>query len=164
MDNCFTVLCWFLQNISMNEPYMYPCPLPSPSLSHSSRLLLSLSLNSLGHTANSHQLSSLHWSCMLLCYSIHIPSPLPPYSSHVYKSVLHVSVSIAILQLDSSVPSFQIPYVCVNIWYLLFSFWLASLSITGSRFIHFIKLTQMCSFLWLSKIPLYIHTVTPFII
>ena len=79
----------------------------------------------------------------------------------VHKSALYVSISTAALQIDSSVPSFQIPYVCVNIWYLLFSFWLASLSITGSRFIHFIKLTQMCSFLWLSKIPLYIHTVTP---
>ena len=36
MNNCFTVLCWFLPNISMNQPYVYPCPLrlelPPPSL------------------------------------------------------------------------------------------------------------------------------------
>ena len=23
-DNCFTVLCWFLANINMNQPQVYP--------------------------------------------------------------------------------------------------------------------------------------------
>ena len=28
-DNCFTILCWFLPYISMNQPQVYLCPLPS---------------------------------------------------------------------------------------------------------------------------------------
>ena len=43
----------------------------------------------------------------------------------------------------------QIPFVCVNIWYLFFSFWLTSHCITDSRFIHITKMTQFHSFLWL---------------
>ena len=41
------------------------------------------------------------------------------------------------------------------IWYLSFSFWLTSLCIIGSRFIHLIRnVIQMYSFLWLSNISL----------
>ena len=39
------------------------------------------------------------------------PSPSP--DSCVHNSVLHVCVSIDALQIGSSVPSFQIPYICV---------------------------------------------------
>ena len=49
-----------------------------------------------------------------------------------------------------------IPYICVNIWHLLFSFWLTSLCITSSRSIHFISTDSICSFVWLSNIPLHI--------
>ena len=33
VDNCFTVLCWFLPHINMNQPlaYIYPLPLEPPS-------------------------------------------------------------------------------------------------------------------------------------
>ena len=49
-DDCFTVLCWFLPNIHMNQPLVYLCPppswisLPSSSPPHPSRLLQSPSL------------------------------------------------------------------------------------------------------------------------
>ena len=35
-DNCFTILCWLLPSISMNQPWLYICPLPleSPTTSH----------------------------------------------------------------------------------------------------------------------------------
>ena len=33
-DNCFTVLCWFLLNINMNQPQVYICPLPLEPPSH----------------------------------------------------------------------------------------------------------------------------------
>ena len=49
--------------------------------------------------------------------------------------------------LGSSVPFFWIPYICVNIWYLLFSFWLTSLYIRGSRFIQ-LNTTDSNSFLF----------------
>ena len=43
-DNCFTMLCWFLPCINMNQPQIYICPLPPerpsrlPPQSHRSRL------------------------------------------------------------------------------------------------------------------------------
>ena len=46
-----------------------------------------------------------------------------------------IQFSTAALQINSSVPSFQIPYIYVSIPYLSFSFWLTSFCIKGSRFI-----------------------------
>ena len=51
-------------------------------------------------------------------------------------------------------------YICINIRYLFFSFWLTSLCITGSRFTHLTRTTQICFSLWLSNIPLYICTTS----
>ena len=34
MDNCFTVLCWFLPYINMNQSQVYICPLPFEPPSH----------------------------------------------------------------------------------------------------------------------------------
>ena len=65
-DNCFTILCWFLPYINMNQPQVYICALPlEPSShlsppSHPSRLSQNTGLSSLYHTANSHWLSILH--------------------------------------------------------------------------------------------------------
>ena len=57
--------------------------------------------------------------------SIHVPFSL--LSSHcVHRSILYVCFSIAALKINSSVPSLQIPYICVSIRYLYFSFWLTS--------------------------------------
>ena len=55
-----------------------------------------------------------------------------------------------------------IPYICVNIWDLFFSFWLISLCITGSRFIHLTRSDSNLLFFMLSNSPLciYIHTHT----
>ena len=55
------------------------------------------------------------------------PSPSP---SGVHKSVLCVCVSVPALPIGPSVPFFWIPYICINIWYLFFSFWLTSLCMT----------------------------------
>ena len=40
-DNCFTVLCWFLPNVHMNQQWLYVCPslVNLPPHSHSSPLL-----------------------------------------------------------------------------------------------------------------------------
>ena len=69
-DNYFTVLCWFLKNIDMNQSHVYlyllllepPSQsfLPSPSPSHRSRLSQNPWLSSLSQTANSCWLSILH--------------------------------------------------------------------------------------------------------
>ena len=54
-----------------------------------------------------------HQQCLMVSVSLHL-----------HKSVLYVFVSFGALQIGSSVLSFQIPCICVNMWYLLFSFWL----------------------------------------
>ena len=148
------MLCWFLPYLSINHLQVYVCPLPlgnslaPPSPSCPSRYLC-IRLSSLHHTANSHWLYILHMVIyMLQCYSQCVPvSPSPVVCASLS------SVSFAALQIGSSVPFFQIPQVCVNI-YLFFSFLLTSLVkqtlvLSTSR-----ELTQI---LRLSKIPLYIY-------
>ena len=88
-------------------------------------------------------------------------SVYPPFSFPccVHKSILHVSASIPVLQIGSSVPLFKIPYICVNIQYfslfvLLHSIWKTLGSSTS------LQKTQFHSFLWISNIPLYICTTT----
>ena len=90
------------------------------------------------------------WQCMFPCtFSIHPTlSFLPPH--RVHKSVLYVCISIAVLQIGSSLQSFYIPYICVNIQYLFFSFWLTSLCIIGFRFIHLIS-TDSHPFLFIAE-------------
>ena len=46
------------------------------------------------------------------------PSPSPTESKN---SVLYIHVSFAVLYIGSSLPSFYIPYICVNILYWCFS-------------------------------------------
>ena len=60
------------------------------------------------------------------------------------------------------IPIFLDSYKCINIKYLFFFFffWLTSLCMTRSRFIHITATTQFCSFLWLSNDRLYICTAT----
>ena len=80
--------------------------------------------------------------------SIHLPFFL--FSDLVQRSVLYVCFSIAALKINSSVPSPQIPYICVSIWYLHFSFWLTSLCIMGSSFVHLIR-TDSNAFLFMAE-------------
>ena len=108
------------------------------SQSLSSIFFLMLKLSHLRFPPNSPWLSVLYMVMyMSPCSSLSLLYPLLPPLCPV--SVLYVSLSIAVLQIGSSLQSFYIPYVCVNIQYLFFSFWLTSLCIIGSRFIHLIK-------------------------
>ena len=59
------------------------------------------------------------------------PSPLPQSP----KTVLYICVSFAVSHTELSLPSFWILYICVDILYWCFSFWLTSLCIIGSSFI-----------------------------
>ena len=73
------------------------------------------------------------WKCKFPCYSLHTSHPLLP-PPHVHKSILYVYPII-----NSSVPFFYIPYICIRIQYLYFSFWFIPLCIIGSMFIHLIR-------------------------
>ena len=97
------------------------------------------------------------WYCKFLCDSLQY-LPLSFLSSHrVHRSVLYVCFSTAALEINSSVPSLQIPYICVSIRYLslLDLFHSAKWALVSSTSLEQI---QMCSFLWLSSTPLCICT------
>ena len=119
--NCFTMVCQFLLYNKVNQLYIYShisslLRLP-PSLSHPSRWSQSTKLISLCYVAASHQLSVLH----LVVYKVHatlslcprLPFPLP-----VCSSPFSMSASLFL----SCPQDFQIPYICVSIQYLFFSF------------------------------------------
>ena len=71
---------------------------------------------------------------LMLVSQIIPPLPSPTES----KSLYFISVSFTVSHIGSSLPSFYIPYICVNILYWCFSSWLTSLWITGSSFFHLI--------------------------
>ena len=72
-------------------------------------------------------------------------------------------VSFAILYIRLSLPSLQIPYICFSIPYWCFSFWLTSLCIIGSSFIHLIKTDSKVFFLTVEQYPI-VHMYHNFLI
>ena len=74
---------------------------------------------------------------------------------------LYVYVSILALQIGSSVPFSQISYICINIQYLFFSFWLPSLCMTDSRSSH-VSTNDPVSFLFMAESYsiVYIHLIS----
>ena len=92
-------------------------------------------------------LSILHTVMHMFPYhSVHLSHPLlPPLFPQVCSLCLHLHCCpanrfIRTIFLDST-------YMCVNMWYLFFSFWPTSLCIIDSRFIYLIILRySMCSF------------------
>ena len=126
----------------MNLPQVYSC---SPSQTP-------LQLPSPYHPSGSTQCTSPKQpvSCIKLGLAIHflndIINVLMPFSpiilplSHrVQKTVLYICVSFAVSHTGLSLPSFYIPYICISILYWCFSFWLTSLCMIGSSFIHLIQ-------------------------
>ena len=87
-------------------------------------------------------------------------APLPPspsVSTHPFSS----SLSLSSLQIGSSVPFSEIPYICTNIRHFFFSFCLIQLCRTDSWCIHLITSdSDSFPFLWLSNIPLRIWTMS----
>ena len=69
------------------------------------------------------------------------------FSHRVQKSVLFICVSFAVSHIELSLPYFWIPYICINILYWCFSFWLTLLCIIASSFIHLIRTDSNVLFL-----------------
>ena len=131
-DNCFTILCWFLPHINMNQPQVYICRLPLEPPSHLPPHPTPLCC----HTALGWAPWGTQQVSLAICVTYghaYVSMPLfqfvPPSPSHsVHKSVLYVCVSTAAHQYHLS----RI-HTCLNIWHLSFSFWLTSLCTIGSR-------------------------------
>ena len=84
--------------------------------------------------------------------------PTLAFCHRVQKSVLYNCVSFAVLHIGSLLPYFQILYICINILHWCFSFWLTSLCIIGSSFVHLIRTDSNVFFLmaeWYSIVYMY---------
>ena len=81
----------------------------------------------------------------------------------VQKSILHICNSTPFLQIDSLIPFFKIPYICQYIMVFFFSFWLTSLCITGSRFIHLTR-TDSNPFFFYEWVIFHWICITTFVI
>ena len=98
------------QSESATETHISPssrASLPSPSSSHPSGWSQSTGLSSLCHTANSHQPSILYMKTYILHFTraSHSIHPALSFFHRDHRSV-YVCVSIAALQIVSSVPFF----------------------------------------------------------
>ena len=144
----------------MSWPYAYTCPLSPESPNHPLISLptpvplgchRALTLGPLHHK-NSHRLSVFYMVMyMFQCYSLKSSHPLLlPLSPKVYSLCLCLLCCpacrvISTIFLESIL-------LC---WYTIFVFlFLSSLCVIGSRFIHSLEWTQICSFLKLSNSPL----------
>ena len=78
-----------------------------------------------------------------------------PVHPAVCQSVLYIHISVPSLQIGSFVPFFSM-HICINIQYLFFYFSLHSGWQTWGPSTS-LQMTQVCSFLWLSHIPLCMH-------
>ena len=77
-----------------------------------------------------------YYTCFNALLSEH---PTLTISHRVQKSVLYICVSFSVLHIGLSLPSFFKFHICVSILYGSLSFWLTSLCIIGSSFIHPIR-------------------------
>ena len=71
---------------------------------------------------------------MSVSISQSIPPSLPTWCSLICS--LHLCLYFCFANKIIYTIFFYIPHICVNIWYLFFSFWLTSLYMTVSRLIH----------------------------
>src|SRR5574340_15224 len=91
------------------------------------------------------------------------PLPSPTESKRLFYTSVSLFSSVQLLShfavshIGLSLPSFYIPYICVSILYWCFSFWLTSLCIIGSSFIHLIR-TDSNIFFLMANTPLCICT------
>ena len=113
------MLCWSLPYINMNQLWVYICPLPLEPPSDPIpplRLLWGTHLSSLHHTVNSHRPSILLIHMVMFMfqyYSLSSSYSLLPLT--VFTSLFSISVSLAALQIGSSVPFSRFHmYVLVN--------------------------------------------------
>ena len=125
---------------SAMDLHMYPswATLPPPSPSHPSGSSQYTITEHLSHASNLGWWSVSHLIIYMFQYYLS-DHPTLIFSQRVQKSVLYICVSFSVLHIKLLLPYFYIPYICISILYWCLSFWLTSLCIMGSSFIHLIR-------------------------
>ena len=150
--NYFTILWWFLPFIAMNQPWVYMCspswtPLSPPSPFHPSGSSQCTCLSALSHASNLDWQSISHMVIHTFqCYSLRSShSLLLPQSPKVCS--LHLCLFCCLTSRVIITIFLNSIYICVNILCWCLSFWLASLCVIGSSFIHLIRTDSNVFFL-----------------
>ena len=141
--NYFTILSWFLPYIDMNQPRVYMCssswtsshlpPHPIPQGRPSAPAPSALS-----HASDLDWRSVSHMVIyMIQCYSLNHPTLAFSQSPKVCS--LHLCLFCCLTYRVIITIILSSIYICVNILYWCFSFWLTSLCIIGSSYIHLIR-------------------------
>ena len=145
------MLWWFLPYMHMTQPWVYMCSpswtsFPPPSPSHPS--------GSSQCTSPEHPVSYIepglviYFNMIIYMFQCHSPKSSNPHP--LPQSPKDCSIHLCLfgcLAYRVIIPSFLIPYICVSILYWCFSFWLTSLCIIGSSFIHLIRTDSNVFFL-----------------
>ena len=142
---------WFLPYIHMNQLWVYMCSpsrpsFPPPAPSH----LWVIPVHQpwplcLMHGTWTGNLFHIWWYTRFNALLSNHPTLV--FSHRVQQSVLYICVSFSVSHIGSLLRSFYVPYICVNILYWCFSFWLTLLCIIGSSFIHLIRTAESGSLL-----------------
>ena len=149
--NYFTILWCFLPYIDMNQPWVYMCS-PSWTPSHLPPHPIpqchpnAPALSTLSHASNLDWWSISH----MIIYMFQCHSPKPSHPCPLPQSPKDCSIHLCLFfvsHIESSLPSFLVPHICVIILYWCFSFWLTSLHIIGFSFIHMISTDSNLFFL-----------------
>ena len=141
--NYFTTLYWFCHTLTWIHHGCTRVPHPETP-SHLPPRTIPLGHPSAPAPSTLSHALHLDWRfishMIIYIFNAILPNHLTLSLSHrVQKTVLYICVSFAVSHTGLSLPSFKIPYTCVSILYWCFSFWLTSLCIIASSFIHFIR-------------------------
>ena len=137
--------------INMNLPWVYTCSHPEP-LSHLPPRTITLSHPSAPAPSILHPASNLDWRFIsyMILYMFQCHSPKSSHPLPLPQSPKDCSIHLCLfccLAYRVIVIIFLIRYICVSILYWCFSFWLTSLCIIGSSFIHLIRTDSNVFFL-----------------
>ena len=144
-----------LPYIIMNPPQVYTCSHPEPPS------LLPPCTIPLGHPSApapsiQYHASNLNWlfiSYMILyMFQCHSPKSSHPHPVPESKRLSYTSVSLLLSRIQGYRYHLSKFHICVTILYWCFSFWLTSLCIIGSSFLHLIRTDSKVFFLREHKI------------
>ena len=148
--NYFTILYWFCHALTWILHGCIRVPHPEPP-SHLSPHPIPLSHPSAPALSIVYHASNLDWQfishMIIYMFQCHSPKSCHPCPLPQNLKDCSIHVSFAVSYTGLSLPSFYTPYVCVSILFWCFSFWLTSLCIIGSSFIHLIKTDSNVFFL-----------------
>ena len=147
---------WISHGCTCVPPSLNPFPPPSSLIPLG--CLRALALSALLHASNLHWPSTLHVIIyMFQCYSLKSSHPLLlPHSPKVCS--LHLCLFCCLIYRVIIIIFLNYIYICVNILHWCFSFWLTSLCIIGSSFIHLIRTDSNAFFFiaeWYSIVYMY---------